>query len=109
MLRATIAVCELRPPTSVTKPVNTLRLNLSMSAGAMSLATSTSGSSPAKSRGPWGAAASSASPPRRPSAVMTRSTTCSRSALRSRRYSSSISSNWRAITSSCDDRAHSAL
>ena len=50
MLRATIAVCEVLPPTSVTKPVNTLRLNCSMSAGATSLATSTSGSSPAKSR-----------------------------------------------------------
>jgi hypothetical protein len=36
-------------------------------------------------------------------------TTCSRSALRSRRYSSSISSNWRAITSSCVVSAHSAL
>ena len=51
MLRATIAVCDVRPPTSVTKPLNTLRLNWSMSAGAMSLATSTSGSSPPKSGG----------------------------------------------------------
>ncbi len=109
MLRATMAVCELRPPTSVTKPVNTLRLNLSMSAGAMSLATRMSGSSPAKSRWPCGGGSSKESPPSRPSAVITRSTTCSRSALRSRRYSSSISSNWRAITSSCDDNAHSAL
>ena len=49
MLRATIAVCEVLPPTSVTKPANTLRLNCSMSAGEMSLATSTSGSSPALS------------------------------------------------------------
>ena len=39
----------------------------------------------------------------------TRSAICSRSALRSRRYSSSISSNWRAITSSCEVSAHSAL
>ncbi len=51
MLRATIAVCDVRPPTSVMKPVNTLRLKCIMSAGATSLATSTSGSSPAKSRG----------------------------------------------------------
>ena len=39
----------------------------------------------------------------------TRSTTCSRSALRSRRYSSSISSNWRTTTSSWLTSAHSAL
>ena len=47
MLRATIAVCEVRPPTSVTKPRKTPPLNCSMSAGEMSLATSTSGSAPA--------------------------------------------------------------
>ena len=50
MLRATIAVCEVLPPTSVTKPRKTLPLNCSMSAGEMSLATSTSGSSPLCSR-----------------------------------------------------------
>ena len=38
-----------------------------------------------------------------------RSATCSRSALRSRRYSSSISSNWRVSTSSWVVSAHSAL
>ena len=38
-----------------------------------------------------------------------RSTTCSRSALRSRRYSSSISSNWRAMISYWVVSAHSAL
>ncbi len=87
MLRATIAVCEVRPPTSVMKPVKTLRLKRIMSAGATSLATSTSGSSPAKSRGSsvfacsaWSAAAGS-----RDIARSMRSTTCSRSALRSRR------------------------
>ena len=46
---------------------------------------------------------------RAPARRSSRSTTCSRSALRSRRYSSSISSNWRASTSSCADSAHSAL
>ena len=39
--RATIAVCEVRPPTSVTKPLNTLLLKWSMSAGAISEATRT--------------------------------------------------------------------
>ena len=43
MLRATIAVCEVLPPTSVTKPRKTPPLNCSMSAGEMSPATSTSG------------------------------------------------------------------
>ena len=45
MLRATMAVCEVLPPTSVTKPANTLCLNCSMSAGDRSCATSTSGTS----------------------------------------------------------------
>ncbi len=55
MLRATMAVCELRPPTSVTKPANTLCLNCSMSAGDRSCATSTSGTSmpPSSSRSCW--------------------------------------------------------
>ncbi len=117
MLRATMAVCEVRPPTSVTKPANTLCLNSSMSAGDRSCATSTSGTSmlsSASSRSCWRCA------PRRDLAGATgeatpfmwrstRSTTCSRSALRSRRYSSSISSNWRDSCSSCVVSAHSAL
>ena len=84
MLRATMAVCEVLPPTSVTKPLNTLRLKLSMSAGAMSQATSTKGSSPPKSctRSP-GAGTAEGTPRRRVRSK--RSTTCSRSALRSRR------------------------
>jgi hypothetical protein len=119
MLRATIAVCEVRPPTSVTKPANTLFLNCSMSAGERSCAISTSGTSmpsPAVRsssssdearlrRGGLGAS-TAAVPFMRCSS---RSTTCSRSALRSRRYSSSISSNWRATISSCVVSAHSAL
>ena len=44
-LRATMAVCEVLPPTSVTKPVNTLCLNCSMSAGDKSWAIKTSGTS----------------------------------------------------------------
>ena len=121
MLRATMAVCEVRPPTSVTKPANTLFLNCSMSAGARSCAISTSGASKAspavgsvgsssasaaRLRLGGGGASTAAVPFMRCSM---RSTTCSRSALRSRRYSSSISSNWRAITSSCVVSAHSAL
>ena len=85
MLRATMAVCELVPPTSVTKPVKTLRLNCSMSAGAMSLATSTSGSSPPKLAPSAALCRASPSPPLRDSARSMRSTTCSTSALRSRR------------------------
>ena len=104
MLRATIAVCEVLPPTSVTKPRKTPPFHCSMSAGEMSLATSTSGSPPLA-----GATIGEAPSSPRASTPSRRSTTCSRSALRSRRYSSSISSNCRASTSSCADSAHSAL
>ncbi|MPM60807.1 hypothetical protein SDC9_107661 [bioreactor metagenome] len=52
MLRATMAVCDVLPPTSVTKPANTLLLNCSMSAGDKSLATSTNGSSAKSSPSP---------------------------------------------------------
>ena len=45
MLRATMAVCEVLPPTSVIKPANTLCLNCSISAGDKSCATKTSGTS----------------------------------------------------------------
>ena len=45
MLRATMAVWLVLPPTSVTKPANTLCLNCSMSAGERSCAISTSGTS----------------------------------------------------------------
>ena len=121
MLRAMIAVCEVRPPTSVTKPANTLCLNCSMSAGDRSWAISTSGTSmlsppvsgASVSSGPnedlrrGGGGATAAAVPRMWRSM--RSTTCSRSALRSRRYSSSISSKWRAMTSSCVVNAHSAL
>ncbi|MNS47496.1 hypothetical protein D3C72_800300 [compost metagenome] len=122
MLRATMAVCEVRPPTSVTKPANTLFLNCSMSAGERSCAMSTSGTSkPSPAVGSssssscaaaarlrrGGLGASTAAVPFMRCSM--RSTTCSRSALRSRRYGSSISSNWRAMISSCVVSAHSAL
>src|SRR5665647_2630858 len=44
-LRATMAVCEVLPPKSVTKPANTLCLNCSMSAGDRSCATRIRGTS----------------------------------------------------------------
>ena len=90
-LRATMAVCDVLPPTSVTKPANTLFLNCSMSAGERSWATSTRGTSMVSSnskscevlrRDGGGGATGWATP------FMVRkmrSTTCSRSALRSRR------------------------
>jgi len=92
MLRATMAVCEVLPPTSVTKPANTLCLNCSMSAGDRSCATSTSGTSRVSSsnsscwalrRDAGGGAATGEATPR--ICRRMRSTTCSRSALRSRR------------------------
>ena len=83
MLRATMAVCEVLPPTSVTKPQNTLRLKLTMSAGAMSLATRMSGSSPPKSRAFCPGSGMGEGLPR-PMLRSMRSTTCSRSTLRSR-------------------------
>ncbi len=120
MLRATMAVWLVLPPTSVTNPANTLCLNCSMSAGDRSCATSTSGASaappsrnsasaPASAwrRGAEGGGATGLATPRMWRRM--RSTTCSRSALRSRRYSSSISSNWRLMISSCVVSAHSAL
>ena len=116
-LRATMAVCEVLPPTSVIKPANTLCLNCSMSEGDKSCATKISGTSTVSSSNrscceglrvlrALGVTTGEATP------FMARSTfsaICSRSALRSRRYSSSISSNWRAITSSWVVSAHSAL
>ena len=88
-LRATIAVCEVVPPTSVMNPVKTLRLNCSMSAGAMSLATSTRGRHPrsrAGHRNQTRRAAANAPTARRPA----RRPPCVPG------YSSSMSSNWRA-------------
>ena len=76
-LRATIAVCEVAPPRSVTKPANWCCLNRIMSAGERSCATRMMSSSCA------GAAGACPVPS---SAFSTRSTTCSTSALRSRRY-----------------------
>ncbi|MNY13750.1 hypothetical protein D3C86_1469010 [compost metagenome] len=91
-LRATMAVCEVRPPRSVTKPWNTVWRNCSMSAGPMSCATTiTPGAgSPSGARAGTGAGASTGAPA---NTFRIRSTTCWMSALRSRRYSSSISSN----------------
>jgi len=117
MLRATIAVCEVLPPTSVAKPANRLCLNCSMSAGEMSCATSTSGTSMVSSSNrsceclrllPARTATSTGEATPFMWRRM-RSTTCARSALRSRRYSSSISSNWRAMVSYWVVSAHSAL
>ncbi|MNN10849.1 hypothetical protein D3C81_1237840 [compost metagenome] len=107
-LRATMAVCEVRPPRSVTKPWNTVWRNCSMSAGAMSWATTiTPGAgSPSAASAGTGAGTSTGAPA---SAFRMRSTTCRISALRSRRYSSSISSNWRISSSSRVVSAHSAL
>ena len=117
ILRATIAVCDVLPPTSVINPANPLCLNCSMSAGDRSCATNTKGTSTVspKSRScciglrverPVDATTGEATPF---IARKIRSTICSRSALRSRRYSSSISSKWRAMISSCVVSAHSAL
>ena len=91
MLRATIAVCDVLPPTSVTKPANALCLNWSMSAGDRSCATRIRGTSMvSSSNSPCGALrlgdggnATGDVMPR--IARSTRSTICSRSALRSRR------------------------
>ena len=89
MLRATMAVCEVLPPTSVTKPLKTLCRNCSMSDGVRSCATSTSGTSAASSsrHSPlrhigFCMPSSDCSPSMR---LIRRSITCSRSALRSRR------------------------
>ena len=45
ILRATMAVCEVLPPTSVTNPANTLCLNCNISAGDKSCATKIKGTS----------------------------------------------------------------
>ena len=113
-LRATMAVCEVLPPTSVTKPVKTLCLNCSMSAGDKSCATNTSGTSMVSpscnsccGRTCGLVRTTGDVPPFKK--CKTRSVTCSRSDLRSRKYASSISSNWRPITSIWLLTAHSAL
>ena len=99
--RATIAVCEVTPPTSVTKPPKWWRLKRIMSAGERSCATTISfcSSDSAGSTRVW--------PPI--SAFSTRSTACCTSALRSRRYGSSISSKRSTSRSICCTSAHSAL
>ena len=93
MLRATMAVCDVLPPTSVIKPANTLCLNCSMSEGDRSCAINTSGTSTVSSssrscwealRGTrWGCTDMGDAVPLM--ARSTRSQICSRSALRSRR------------------------
>ena len=92
MLRATIAVWLVLPPTSVTKPANTLCLNCSMSAGERSCAINTRGTSTVGSSSAsldpllalvLGSTTTGESAPRITRSM--RSTTCSRSALRSRR------------------------
>ena len=116
-LRATMAVCEVLPPTSVTKPVNTLCLNCSISAGDKSWAINTSGTSwLSSSKWSWChelvglRAAGCGKLVGKPFMCRSkRSTTCSRSPLRSRKYASSMSSNCLATTSSCEVSAHSAL
>ena len=75
--RATIAVCEVTPPTSVTKPPKWCFLKRIMSAGERSCATTISFSSSDS------AGSASVCPPI--SAFSTRSTACCTSALRSRR------------------------
>ncbi len=81
-LRATMAVWLVLPPTSVTKPANTLCLNCSMSAGDRSCAISTRASCSPLPALAATALMGDASPRMTRSR---RSTTCSRSALRSRR------------------------
>ncbi len=80
-----MAVCEVFPPTSVTKPAKTLRLKCSMSAGAMSLATITSGSLCGIVPGVGCGLSVSTEGEPRAMVRSIRSTTCSTSALRSRR------------------------
>ena len=108
ILRATMAVWLVLPPVAVTKPANTPCLNCNRSAGARSGATSTRAGASASALSVAGGATTAGRARPRIWRKM-RSTTCSRSALRSRRYSSSISSNWRAMTSNCVISAHSAL
>ena len=103
-LRATIAVCEFWPPTSVTKPTNERSRNASMSAGEMSCATTIICGWKWSSSGTGGA--DSAVPI---NTFSTRSATCWMSCLRSRRYASSISSNCADSSSICVTSAHSAL
>ena len=92
MLRATMAVCEVLPPTSVMKPANTLCLNCSMSAGDKSCATKTKGTSTVSSSNKScagffgvlrGDTATGLATPR--IARNMRSTICSKSPLRSRK------------------------
>ena len=100
-LRARIAVWEVTPPRSVTKPPNSCCLNRIMSAGDRSCATTISfcSSDVCGGVGPgWPS-----------SAFSTRSTTCCTSALRSRRYGSSMASNCSTRPSICRTSAHSAL
>src|SRR3954469_4465194 len=97
----TFAVCEVTPPTSVTKPPKWWRLNRIMSAGERSCATTISFCSSDT------AGSAIACPPI--SAFSTRSTACCTSALRSRRYASSISSKRSTSRSICCTSAHSAL
>ena len=79
-----MAVWEVTPPKSVTKPAYWCCLNRIMSAGDRSCATTISSFSLEGSAGAC---------PVPSIAFSTRSTTCTMSCLRSRRYGSSISSN----------------
>ncbi|MNM43613.1 hypothetical protein D3C81_544940 [compost metagenome] len=103
-LRATMAVCEFCPPTSVMKPMKERSRNCSMSAGEMSCATTIICAINSSSAAALG---SSCSVPSK--TFNTRSATCWMSALRSRRYGSSISSNCADNSSICVSSAHSAL
>ncbi len=99
-LRATIAVCEVAPPTSVRNAAKRCCLNWITSAGDRSWATRIVCCS-----APGGTTAPGL-PSRR---FRIRSTTCTTSALRSRRYGSSIPSNCSTSTFICCTSAHSAL
>ena len=99
-LRATIAVCDVTPPRSVMNAPKRCCLNWMTSAGERSCATRiVCASAPGAPTGPG-------LPIRR---FSTRSTTCTTSALRSRRYGSSIWSNCSTSTPICCASAHSAL
>ncbi|CFP60557.1 Uncharacterised protein [Bordetella pertussis] len=103
MLRATIAVCEVGPPRSVTKAAKRPPRSRSMSAGEISCATTTSGSLPSS----WAPSGSMAEVPA--STCSARSMTWRTSPPRSRRYSSSMASNCWPRICPCAVSAHSAL
>ncbi len=99
--RATIAVCDVAPPRSVTNAANGCSRKRITSAGERSRATRMEASSRTGfiAMRLWVPA----------SAARIRSATCRTSSSRSLRYGSSMSLNWAISSSSCARSAHSAL